>query len=167
MAEHRPDVAREAPEWMYPYLGGMVDATGAFTVSISKNDRAPNGYAIQVRVRFRSRFGEVMGMILEIAEAHGWNEQIEKTKNRRGVTFQTRDDVKELLTLVEPFVVGRAKQVQLLLDVILPALEARKHYDKESFVELMDTIGEFREVSQTEHDAKYDAAYFRDLWDLN
>jgi hypothetical protein len=167
MAEHRPDVAREAPEWMYPYLAGMIDSTGALVVSVSKNSTAPVGYAIQIRVQFRSRFGEVLGMIDEIAEAHGWNTQVEQSGGRYGLTVQTRSNVEELLTLVEPFIVGRLEQVRLLLDVIFPALDDRLHYNKESFVELMDTIDEFRDAGQSGHESKYDAAYFRDLWDLN
>jgi hypothetical protein len=169
MAEHRPDVAREAPEWMYPYLAGMMDSSGAANVAVSKSQTAPVGYTIHVRVQFQSAFEVVIGMIDEIAEAHNWSSGIDSTEGAKKyrLSISTRQDITELLTLVEPFIVGRLEQVRLLLDVILPALGENAHHQKESFVELMEAVDEFRAASSRKAQSKYDSAYFRDLWDLN
>jgi hypothetical protein len=169
MAEHRPDVAREAPEWMYAYLAGVIDSAGSVSVAVTKSDQSPLGYAIQAKVHFQLRFTTVLGMIDELAEIHEWNARTEPSggANNPRIVFARRDDIGELMTLVEPFLIGRAEQVRVLLDEILPGLVARKHYDKESFVELMESVDEFRRAGNPSQESKYDAAYFRDLWDLN
>jgi hypothetical protein len=170
MAEHRPDVAREAPDWMYAYLAGVVDSTGSLAVSVAKAEANPLGHQIQVRMRFKSNFPPVLGMIDEMAEAHGWSVNMEQRPDDRSDTrmiMSRRENIREALTLIEPFIIGRLEQVRLLLDVILPGLDKQMHYEKESFVELMEAIDEFRAASAGTSRSKYDAAYFRDLWDLN
>jgi hypothetical protein len=167
MAEDRPDVHRAAPDWMYPYLAGMIDSTGAINISVTKSSRAPLGYQIQIRVRFWSRFETVLGMVDEVADEHGWSARIERVDGKPGVLLGRRDDIRELLILVEPFIIGRLEQVRLLLDAIIPGLENKAHYDRDTFLELMAAIDAFRDASGDEYQVKYDAAYFADEWDMD
>jgi hypothetical protein len=93
--------------------------------------------------------------------------QDEATYEQYNLTIGRRADIMTLLETVRPYLLVRDEAVSILLDEILPAMNAGAHSDRESFVELMGTVEAFREAAGRANRGKYDQEYFRRAWGLD
>lgn len=155
----------EVEGWMYPYLAGALDFTTGLHARVQKSKSHSLGYTIVPTVTFVHQNKTPLGMVDMICEQHG----ISTSMNQRDSgTYRLQvtgsDNIKTLLENIEPFIIGSAEQVNIMVNNIIPALELGEHHDKDGFIDVMDSIDNLRQYSSTRGTSKYTKEFFEDEW---
>ena len=95
------------------------------------------------------------------------NEQEDTTYEHYEVVISRRDDIRRLLETVRTYILVRKQAVDILLNDILPALDAGAHSEQQSFIELMGDIDAFRNAAGRANRSKYDQEYFINEWEVD
>mgnify|MGYP006303337849 FL=1 len=154
---------------MSAYVAGVIDSTGTIGVSVQKQQNTRLGYTIRPMVSVRRTQGELVGIIDNWAMEHGIRGKLNEYETEAGTKYEfsisARDDVETVLTHIEPFLLVKDNDVQIILNEILPRLRDGVHKgDKEGFVEIMQYADMIQAGQRRE--TKYTADYFRDEWNL-
>ncbi len=157
-------------EWMYPYVGGAFDFSRGLRFTPVKSQSSKIGYYINSEIIFTSTKKVGIGVIDQFCEEYGVRTNFKVKEKAKGDTYELaiakRKDIEEFLSVIHPFVVDDAEQVQIALEHILPGLERGDHQEKQSFVNLMYYIEKFRENEVPRRKVKYTRDYFVDEWDM-
>ena len=156
-------IERPAEPWQYPYVAAVVDFGSNIKMNIRKDDEARVGYYIVPDIEFNHTNPAVIGFLDEFCREHGLNPRMrERPGNNYRLDVSRRDDIGDLLRLVEPYVIGRYDVVSILIEDLLPGLDNRLHSSEEGFVELMGYVDQIREQTASSKTPQYDQDYFRD-----
>ena len=157
-------------QWLTPYIAALVDVHFNFVVSIGQQDTRAIGYKVMHKFQYNTDSEAVVNLLETFFDEVGVNLQAEQqddtTYDQYQVVISQRDDIATVLETLRPYLIIREQAVDLLLDEIIPALEAGDHRDRETFVELMNDIDAFREAAGRANRATYDQDYFVDEWNL-
>ncbi|OYR54979.1 hypothetical protein DJ70_12645, partial [Halorubrum halodurans] len=77
-----------------------------------------------------------------------------------------RDDLRRFILLIEPYLIHRQPVAMVLIEDLIPGLEAGKGSTEEGFVELMGYVDEIRKHTHGTGRRKYTQDYFRDEFNL-
>lgn len=164
------DVERPLPDWHYGYMAGVVDHRSNLVITVGKDSARRVGYRIAVECRIKTERQRAVGFLNSFFSKHELSVREithdDQTYTSYEFVLGRRNVIVEFLTLVQPYVSGHQDSIVLLCDYIIPALEAGAHQKKESFLELMAAIEEFREIAGRDNRAKYDYAYFVEEWEM-
>lgn len=167
LSRYRAVVNDEGYELMGAYVAGVFDATSSVSVSVTTQRNTLTGYTIVPRIQLQRQQRDLIGVVDEWALEHGVNGTLRERETSSGIhykyTVQSRDDVEQLLKLIEPFIVVKHDTIQIILNEVLPRLRDGVHRDKEGFIETMEYVDMVRESTKTKN-YKYDADYFREEW---
>jgi len=163
MAETQPE--RPAEGWKYPYVAGAVDFTQSIRVDVSKASDRKVGYEIVPSIRITKNDSTVFGFLDEYCQEHRLNAHFRGLENSFRVELYKREDVSKFLDLIRPYLIVKFDQADVLVEDLIPGLEAGKGSTEEGFVELMGYVDEIREATGTVRgEIKYDQDHFRELW---
>jgi hypothetical protein len=157
----RPDEA-----WKYPYVAAVVDFGTNLQVKVEKVNDAAVGYRITPLIYISHPDKLQLGFIDEFCENHGITPRLRETSTTFRLEIARRDDLRDFLWLVRPYLIARDQPVSILLDRLIPGLEDRKHSDKLGFVQLMHYVDKIREHTHGQGEPKYTEGYFRDEWNI-
>lgn len=143
----------EMPEndWRRPYAAGALDWGGNLMATLVKKGSSKFGYEITFEASFRKSSPEAVGMLDEMFDELGFDQKASveekegNTNDQYLVRLTRRDDVREFLELVAPFVVARHEQVAILLEEVFPALDEGRHREAEGMVEVALMLDRFNE----------------------
>nr|BDD45109.1 hypothetical protein 41 [bacterium] len=150
-------------DWRGPYAAGALDWGGQLQASLRKKESSKFGYEPTFGISFEKSSPEAVGLIDEFCEDLGLHPKAavksrEDANDQYRVRLSRRDDVKEFLETVGPFLVARHEQVQILLEDVFPALEEGRHQTAEGMVEVASMLDRFHEEGfQRGQHKKYDA----------
>lgn len=161
MAETQPE--RPAEGWKYPYVAGAVDFGSSVHVDVAKADDRKVGYSIIPAIRIIKNNPTVIGSFDEFCREHGLDPNIRDDTNTFRLEISKRKDMLKFIELIRPYLIVRHEEAALLVEDLLPGLDAGKASTEEGFVELMGYIDEIRNYTRSEN-PKYDQDHFRDLW---
>lgn len=164
MASTEPE--RPAEGWKYPYVAGAVDFGTNLRISVSKANDTKVGYRISPQLHFTNTDQTPLGFLDEFCEQHDVHPKTRSDGSSYRLEVNRRDDLERLLRVLEPYLIGRAPEAEVLLKHLLPGLQMGKHSSKEGFLEMVEHADRIRELTGARADVKYDEAYFRDEWDL-
>lgn len=153
------------------YLGGVVDSDGSIYVSVEKTH---GGIGYRVRPRFRVEMKDV-GTTQEIAdlfcELADEEEVSHKFTNKDKGTWlfevSGNQNIVDFLTLLQPYVRGKAEQVQSVVNA--PWFYRGECYGmsdeerEERFMELMEVRETVRKVN-ADRESKYNVEYFEGVF---
>lgn len=150
------------------YLAGVFDTAGTLSMRVDQHDRYSIGYRLRPQVFLNrpesrrvalDRFGEY-------CDEQDITHRIEDRSDRESVRIVISgiDNMQTLLSDFEEYLIQQREAVTIMLDEILPALEAGTHHTKAGFVEIMDAVDRLREHHLQPVPTKYDADYFRSEW---
>lgn len=158
------------PEWIEPYVAALVDAEFDFVISVGEQETRAIGYKITHRLKYNAREAAVMRLLREYLQSLNVAPRIQENDGTAHehyeVIISRRDDIVTLLETIEQYVVAREEAVRILLEEIIPALNAGAHSTRASFVDLMGDIDAFREVAGRGGRTTYDQEYFESEWEL-
>ena len=161
---NEPD--RPANNWKYAYVAGVVDFGATFTMNVvQRNDRAV-GYVIQPQVNITSHEKTSIGFLDEFCEQHDVDPNLRQKRDRYKLEINSRDHIEKFLKLVQPYVIARHDEIEIMVKHLLPGLELGKGSSKKGFVELMAYVDEIRSRTKSRREPKYDQAYFKDEWNV-
>lgn len=160
--------ADEEFELMSAYVAGVIDATSTVTVVVGKQHNSRLGYSISPRIALQRHQGEIIHVIDNWALEHGIRGKLNQQETEKGVKsiykIESRDDVEKFLELIEPYLIVRHNEVDIMLHEIIPRLRDGRHTSKDGFVEVMEYADMVRDSTGT-RGSKYDKSYFEELWD--
>lgn len=160
------EIDRPAEPWQYPYIAGALDWGANFkTRVISENGNAVR-YTIIPQIMIESTDSAVLGFLDEFCLEHGMNPRLREKEHNYRLEINRRDDVETLLRLLEPFVVSRRPEVEIVLEDLIPGLNERKHTTEEGFVKMMGHVDEIRKHTVQRSEPKYTQDYFRQQFNL-
>lgn len=158
------------PEWQYPYLAGLVDNHANLVVTIGKDANRRIGYRVMVECRIKTERQNTVEFLQSVFDAHELpvrqvihEEQVYPTHE---FVLSQRQAVKRFLKLLRPYLVAREEAIDRLCETIIPRLEAGKHQEKKTFLELVQEIDAFRAAAGRGNRAKYDYEYIASEWNI-
>jgi hypothetical protein len=166
MGERAPE-QREKPNeaWEYPYVAGVVDFGSSLSVNIEKASDTSVGYRIAPRLYISNTNKTALGFLDVFCRRHGIYPLIRETDTSYRLEISKRDDLRDFLSLVRPYIIVREEPVSILLNHLIPGLEDRKQSDKGGFIELMGYADLIKESTRAPSDRKYTKQYFQEKWD--
>lgn len=157
---------RPAQNWKYPYVAAAVDFGSNLRVSVSKASDTSVGYRISPQLHFTNTDKTSLGFLDEFCEQHDITPTLREDGSSYRLEVNRRDDLERLFRLVQPYLIGRHPESEILLKNLLPGLQMGKHSSKEGFLKLVQHADRLRAESGVRKDVKYDEGYFRDEWEV-
>lgn len=161
----------DSPQWIVPYVAALVDVHFDFVIKIGEQESRAVGYKIDHSLEYKAEGEPIIRLLEQFLAELGIEprirEQKETTYEHSELIIGRRDDITTLLEAVRPYLLVRNEAVRMLIDEILPAMDAGAHSERDTFVELMSDIEAFREAAGRANRGEYDQDYFRDEWELD
>lgn len=154
------------------HLAGVWDGTGTITVRVGKNDRYRLGYQFSplIEAYIPSHQEALLGKFDAYCETQGVNVKFNEKPNEQSSTTAIQivkhDSIERFLEPLMPWLVGQQWPATILLEGLLPELEAGTHKTKNGFVELMELADELRASNRQGPEPKYDQEYFEEEWGI-
>lgn len=154
----------------HQYVGGMFDAEGCIKTGPVKNDCVAVGHHIFPQTVISNNDDTLMAALDEWSSEIGVDCKFyrnQKADYDDTFTFQIQrlDDVKTFLEEIQPYLVVKRKQSQIMLDEIIPLVENGAHLKKQGFLEVMHHVDRLNE-GKGHNRGDYTLDYFEDLWDM-
>lgn len=153
------------------HLAGVFDAVGAITVHVSKKEDRRIGYSFSPLVSMtRPTTQERLRRKLDAyCEANAVQHSVgKKTRpdSQDAFLFEVKspEAIRRFLHPMKGYFVVQDENVTIMLEEILPRVEADEHLTKPGLYELMGYADVLRETSRYGGTAKYTQSYFADLW---
>ena len=133
------------------YLAGFLDGDGSIYVRLKPNKSYQYGFQVSPYVIFfqssknRKSFESLCSLV-------GFGYMRERKDGILEFTVGRKNDIKQFLSMVKPYVILKKKQVDLM-EVILERKE--KVNNKNDFVKLMNLIDSFRELNYSKKRIKH------------
>jgi len=157
--------------WTVPYVAALVDVHFDFVIRIGEQETRAVGFKIGHSLEYKPEGESIIRLLEQFLAELGIDpriyEQDETTYEQYELIIRRREDIITLLEAVRPYLLVRDEAVSILIDEILPAMNAGDHTDRGSFIELIGRIEEFREIAGRANRGKYDQEYFRREWGLD
>ena len=159
---------KERPDepWKYPYVAGIMDFGSNLQARVKKESGARFGHLIHVQIHIESTSPVVMGFLDEFCINHGIEPRVREMEHNFRLEIAKRDDVRDFLRLVQPFVIPRAEPIKIILDDLIPGLDNRLGNTEDGFLELMGYVDEIRSHTASRREPKYTQDYFRDEFNM-
>lgn len=145
MADDQDDFA-----WMQPYVAGAFDWAGSLSAYATADDAYRFGYRLVFQIRFEKGHQTAVGLIDEFCEMVGITPNLSVT-DREGQPDQyrlqigRREDIRDFLEAVFPYLVARHEQARILLEEVFPALEEKEHHEQEGLIRIVKAIDRVQE----------------------
>ncbi|ELY49863.1 hypothetical protein [Natronorubrum bangense] len=146
------------------YVAGVIDGGSSITAVVWKQKSALLGYEIRPQVSLQRQNEEVLYVIDDWAREHGVRGRIEEKSDSTMWTLENREDVRTFLQALQPYLIVNDNVANLVLEELLPRLEAGTHRTKEGFLETMEYVDMIRDEAAVSQ-RKYDREYFEELWE--
>lgn len=156
------------------YIGGLFDAEGEVKCDIQKNSNGRGQdfyFTPAVRLAQAGSEDRLTRLLEEFCDSLGVNCHIRNEKSRNGWqdtvrwSVSNRDGVETVLKTIRDRTIVKRKQIDIMLDEIIPRLRERKHTNKRGFLEVMawkDIMDGYKSGSR----GRYNLRYFEREWDM-
>lgn len=152
------------PEWVVPYVAALVDTNTSIVVTVSQAANRPLGYQPKQEIRYKTDKPAVIKCLQRYCAEQDISPHINKksgtTHPRYRFTVSARDAVVAFLDPLRPYLLLQEQAVSLLLDTLIPGLNAGVHTDPESFIGWAAYLDEYRDAFGRANQSKYDYDYF-------
>lgn len=156
----------------HTYIGGLFDAEGCMKLNVSYDTRRAVNHKITNKAQIEHRQKDRLVVILnQYADEIGVNSTVvdvpEKDKHSKRFNWRisNRRGIRLFLESIRPYSIIKKPEIEIMLDEILPRLEAGHHSRKRGFLELIawkDTMDDNKGGDR----GKYTLTYFEELWDM-
>jgi hypothetical protein len=157
------------PEWVHAYVAALIDNHASIIVSIARASNRSLGYRPKQELRYKSDQQPVLELLKQYCAAYDVTprvtEQSGSTSQRFTVELSARSDIVAFLTPLRPYLQVQERAVTLLLETLIPGLNAGAHSEPETFLIWTQYLDAFREAAGRANRHKYDHEYFREEFD--
>lgn len=168
-SEFQPGAADTLPEWITPYISGLVDNHFNLLVTIGKDSNRKIGYRIQPQTRYKTEGKGIITILEKYCTSVGISPRIKEKEDTTYTHYEfmisSRTDLSTFIAPLQPYLIVRAEAIEILTDQILPALDEGAHRNKDTFLDLVADIETFRKKAGRANRSKYDLEYFEDEWE--
>lgn len=150
------------------YVAGFLDSDGGLDVKVSNRD---GDFQLSPRVHLTQKEGIPVLLLIQrvvdycksigIGEPSVYNSHTDTSVR---ITIRGLDDIEQFLEGIEKYCTIKRRQINIMLNEIIPRLRNGDHLNKKGFIETMEKIDEMNK-SKGGVRGKYNADYFKDLWE--
>lgn len=146
-------------ELVRAYMTGIVDGVGSFSVQVGKDDTHSVGYTITVGFIFNRKNEAVVRVLADWLESYEIHPSIRVNRSDSlRLEIMDREYLKKFLKLIRPFSRVKAEDVEILLEEVLPRLDAKEHTTKGGLIEFMGYVESMPSINMKRR--KYTQDYF-------
>jgi hypothetical protein len=153
------------------YVAGLFDAEGCVKPTVSKKTNSAVDHHIDPQSRITNSSDPLASKLSSFAEALDvpYSVYHHDGDENRDPTFQfdvrSIDGVRKFLSALKPHLVAKRPQAEIMLNEILPRLDAGEHSNKRGFLGVMYHVDRLNELKGGNR-GKYNLQYFEDLWGM-
>jgi hypothetical protein len=157
------------------HIAGFFDAAGNVSISIFKDAEYGLGYGLQPKLELRrpSEDDPMLGKLMEYCDDEGVRFSISEVSQgtdeespRIVWTVKDPDSIERFLRPLMEYLVTNYFRAELMLEVVLPAIEQDQHRTEQGFYELVGVAEKLREGKRLTTEPKYTQEYFEDEWSV-
>lgn len=153
------------------HLAGIFDAVAAITVHVTKEEDRRIGYSFSPLVTLtrpkshKTLMGKLDAYCAESNIRYSLGEKI-RTQGEDALYFEVKNPkaIRKFLRPMMDYFVVQHENATIMLEEVLPRVEADEHLTKQGLYELMGYADTLRKDSRYGGKAKYTQWYFVDLW---
>lgn len=148
-----------------PYISGLVDSCGKFSVQITKSRNSSIGYYMSPTVEIsRSNCGILFQHVEQFLEAYEIEYNIRESRpgHPNGISIKQPNEIRKFADAIGPYLIAEHRPAVLLIGEILPVYESGLNQSKQTFFEVMEFVEEIYDIRGQK--SKYTREYFADLW---
>lgn len=160
------EIERTDEPWKYPYVAGVMDFGSNLQIQMDKDSGSRFGVRIVPTIHINHTEPAVLGFLDEFCMNHGVEPRLREREHNFRLEISKRDDIRDFLRLIQPYVLGRAEAVEILLEDLIPGLEGGLGSTEDGFLELMGYVDEIRSHTTQRSEPKYTQDYFRNELNL-
>lgn len=147
------------------YVAGVIDTSRAIKAGPRQAKDQSIGYTIQPQVIFRNQDDNLVGTVDKWAQQHGIQAHIKQHDKSIKWGIHDRGNIKIFLQAIKPYLIVQHEVAEIMLNDILPALEAGKHTTRPGFLDVMAYVEQVRELQESDFKTQYTVEYFEELWE--
>jgi len=152
------------------YIGGMFDAEGCIKTGPVKTDDVAIGYHAFVQSVISNNDKPLIEGLQKWADEIGIDAKVYRNKQGKWddtFTFQIQriDDVEIFLETLQPYLIVKQRQCDIMLNDVIPLIKNGAHLRKEGFLEVMYHVDRINE-NKGGNRGDYTLDYFEDLWGM-
>jgi len=152
------------------HLAGVFDATGRITAHVIDGGGTRIGYRIEPLLRLQRPpwdaplFGKLDAYCEDEAIRHSMFER--QSGDRERLIFEVKhpESIRRFLTPMMDYFVSKHREATIMLEDVLPVIEADEHLEKQGFYDLMGHVDTLRSTARYGGDPKYNQSYFAEEW---
>ena len=154
-------------ELSIPYVAGLVDSCGQFTVAITQTDESVIGHRMEPLVRVSK--SDDTGLIDDVStflDAHDIRHNVGQNGDTDLLTVQSLESIERLVGLLEPYLVATLEPAVILVEEIIPRYRSGVNRSERAFYETMGLVDRLGVLGTSSRERTYTQAYFAELWDI-
>lgn len=150
------------------HLAGVFDVVGSLTAQITKTDDTRIGFRFHPVVRINRPADEevLMGKLDAYCEDYDVDHSITQRSDSGSFVFEAKspEGIRNFLEPMMDYLVVNHEEALIMLEEILPRVEADEHLTEDGLIEIMGYVDTLRESARYGAEPKYTQSYFEDLW---
>jgi hypothetical protein len=157
------------------YVAGFFDGEGGINIVVTKKEKKyALDYDIGLKLDIHQGERENSDVLQDLK---GWFENqkdYEKFRfNYRAgeyctvLTNTNRQEVLHFCRQIKPYVIVKDRELELILEELVPILEKDEHLKKGGFIKVIEIKEEMSRIRSNSNGLKYDKEFFRELWDID
>ena len=154
------------------YHSGLFDAEGNIEMRVMNQD---GDFGVSPRCQIRQRITEcpIVSKLTKFAESIGVDYSVNnrsygdgESQDQFAFAINGVNDVDCYLRELEPYLVVKKEQAQIMIEDIIPRLKRKDHHNRRGFLRLMRDVDRMNSMKGGNR-GKYDLEYFEDLWEMS
>jgi len=144
------------------YFAGLLDSDGCIHLHVFRDRKRMNAVP---RISWDLKEANQLKTIFNrLAKQEGFRLSINQRQDRLRFVVSGVQNVKKFLNSIQPYLVLKRQQADIMLKKILPFMERKKHLTKEGFLQLMEYADELASLHFSQGRRKYNKSFFEKLW---
>lgn len=157
------------------HLAGVFDAVGNISIRISKCETNRLNYRLRpiIEIARPNENDPVLGKFMEYCEEHGVKYKLKEKKiyddednTHFKLSIRDANDIKSFLEPLQPFLVTRYFDAELMITEVVPAIQNDEHLNKNGFYKLVVAAEQLRANSSKNVSSKYTREFFAEKWSV-
>jgi nitrogen regulatory protein PII len=156
------------------YIAGFFDGEGGINIVVTKKKKKyALDYDIGLKLDLHQGERENSDVLQELKNwlenEKGYKKFRFNYKSGEHCTVLTNTNRKEVLHFcrqIKPYVIVKDRELELILEELVPILEKDEHLKKDGFIKVIEIKEEMSRIRSNSNGLKYDKEFFKELWNI-
>jgi hypothetical protein len=157
------------------YVAGFFDGEGGINIVVTKKKKKyALDYDVGLKLDLHQGERENSDVLQDLKnwfeDEKGYKKFRFNYKASKHCTVLTNTNRKEVLHFcrqIKPHIIVKDKEIELILEKLVPILEENRHLEKSGFIEVIKIKEKMSKLRSNSNNLKYDVEFFEQLWDID